>query len=66
MNDKETGSRLNIGNTAFMPREELLEIKQKTRKIRIGIPLESESGEKRVALTPESVNLLVEIGRAHV
>jgi alanine dehydrogenase len=62
MNDKETGSRLNIGNTAFMPREELLEIKQKTRKIRIGIPLESESGEKRVALTPESVNLLVDNG----
>ncbi|MDX9928489.1 MAG: alanine dehydrogenase [Bacteroidales bacterium] len=62
MDEKETGSRLNIGNTAFMPREELLEIKQKTRKIRIGIPLESESGEKRVALTPEAVNLLVDNG----
>ena len=62
MNEKGTGNRISFGNTAFMPREELLEIKQKTRKIRIGIPLESASGEKRVALTPEAVNLLVENG----
>lgn len=59
MNEKGKGSRISLGNTVFMPREELLEIKQKNTRIRIGIPLESESGEKRLALTPEAVGLLV-------
>jgi alanine dehydrogenase len=62
MNEKGSGSQSTFGNTAFMPREELLEIRQQNRKIRVGIPLESEEGEKRIALTPEAVNLLVENG----
>jgi len=62
MNEKGSGSQAPMSNTAFMPREELLEIKQKTKKIKIGIPLESAEGEKRIALTPEAVNLLVESG----
>ena len=62
MNEKGSGSQSTFGNTAFMPREELLEIRQQTKKIRVGIPLESEEGEKRIALTPEAVNLLVENG----
>jgi len=62
MKEKGSGSQSTFGNTAFMPREELLEIKKKSKKIRIGIPLESEEGEKRIALTPEAVTLLVENG----
>jgi alanine dehydrogenase len=62
MNEKGSGSQSTFGNTAFMPREELLEIRQQNKKIRVGIPLESEEGEKRIALTPEAVNLLVENG----
>jgi alanine dehydrogenase len=62
MNEKRSVSKATFGNTAFMPREELLEIRQQYKKIRIGIPLETEEGEKRLALTPEAVNLLVENG----
>ena len=62
MKEKATGNQSTFGNTAFMPREELLEIKHQNKKIRIGIPLESEEGEKRIALTPEAVTLLVENG----
>ncbi|MFO7574740.1 MAG: alanine dehydrogenase [Bacteroidales bacterium] len=62
MREKGSGNHVSFSNTAFMPKEELLEIKQQTKKIRIGIPLETEAGEKRVALTPEAVNLLVENG----
>ena len=62
MNEKGSGNQVSFGKTAFMPKEELLEIKHQTRKIRIGIPLETEAGEKRIPLTPEAVNLLVENG----
>lgn len=45
-----------------MPQEELLETGLKKKKISIGLPRESEENEKRVALTPEAVNILVEAG----
>lgn len=45
-----------------MPQEELLETGLKKKKITIGIPRESQENEKRVALTPEAVNILVEAG----
>jgi len=43
-----------------MPKEELLETAVRNRRITIGIPSDNKEDEKRVALTPESVNLLVE------
>ena len=45
-----------------MLQEEQLETGLKKKKITIGIPRESEENEKRVALTPEAVNILVEAG----
>jgi len=51
-----------ISSTALMPQEEQLETGLKKKKITIGIPRESEENEKRVALTPEAVNILVEAG----
>jgi alanine dehydrogenase len=52
-----------FGSTAFMPKEEHLETKVKFRKISIGLPgNKDDDDEKRVAITPESVNLLVENG----
>jgi len=51
-----------ISSTALMPQEELLETGLKKKKITIGIPRESQENEKRVALTPEAVNILVEAG----
>jgi alanine dehydrogenase len=60
MNDKGKSGKVSFGNTAFMPKEEHLETTVKNRKISIGIPSDNKDDEKRVALTPEAVNLLVE------
>ncbi|MDZ7739139.1 MAG: alanine dehydrogenase [Bacteroidales bacterium] len=61
MQGKEKRERY-ISNSAFMPQEELLETGCKKKSVSIGIPRESEENEKRIALTPEAVNLLVEAG----
>jgi alanine dehydrogenase len=60
MNDKGKSGKVNFGNTVYMPKEEQLETAVKNRRISIGIPNDKNDDEKRVALTPESVNLLVE------
>lgn len=62
MNEKGKSGKVSFGNTAFMPKEELLETAVKNRSITIGIPNDKKDDEKRVALTPESVNLLIEGG----
>ena len=60
MNDKGKSGKVNMGNSAFMPKEEHLETAVRFRRISIGIPCDTRDEEKRVALTPEAVNLLVE------
>jgi len=60
MNEKSRSGNMSFGNTAFMPKEEQLETAVKHKKISIGIPNDKKNDEKRVALTPEAVNLLVE------
>ena len=60
MNERSKSGNVSFGNTAFMPKEEHLETAIKHRRISIGIPSDKKNNEKRVALTPESVNLLVE------
>jgi len=60
MNMKGKSGKVNFGNGAFMPKEEHLETAVRFRRISIGIPSDSKDDEKRVALTPEAVNLLVE------
>ena len=60
MNYKGKSGKVSFGNTAFMPKEEHLDTTVKNRRISIGIPSDNKEDEKRVALTPESVNLLVE------
>ncbi len=62
MNDKGKSGNISFGDTAFMPKEELLETAIRNRQISIGIPSDIKDDEKRVALTPEAVNLLVEKG----
>jgi alanine dehydrogenase len=62
MNEKGRSNNLNLGNGAFMPQEEQLETAVRHRKISIGIPSDKKNDEKRVALTPEAVNILVESG----
>jgi alanine dehydrogenase len=60
MNEKSRSGKVSFGNTAFMPKEEQLETAVRNRNISIGIPSDSKDDEKRVALTPEAVNILVE------
>jgi len=60
MNERSKSGKVSFGNTAFMPKEEQLETSVRNRNISIGIPSDSKDDEKRVALTPEAVNLLVE------
>ena len=62
MDAKGNSRQKNFGNTAFMPKEEHLETAVKYRNISIGMPSENNDDEKRVAITPESVNLLVNNG----
>ena len=50
------------GSTFLMPKEEMLEVRRKGKKIRIGIPSDSEKVEYRVPLTPQAVELLVSYG----
>jgi alanine dehydrogenase len=50
------------GSTFMMPKEEMLEIRRKGKKIRIGIPSDKEKVEYRVPLTPQAVELLVSYG----
>lgn len=60
MNEKSRSGKVNLGSSALMPKEEQLETKVRSRKISIGIPFDIKDDEKRVALTPEAVNQLVE------
>ena len=60
MNGKAKNGKVSFENTVFMPKEEHLETAVKNRRISIGIPNDEKDDEKRVALTPESVCLLVE------
>lgn len=60
MEEKGNSGKISFENAAFRPQEEYLETTLKNKRITIGIAADKQDGEKRVALTPESVNLLVE------
>lgn len=62
MNELDKNDKYSLRNSAFMPREEQLETGRKKKKLTIGILKESDKGEKRVPLTPEAVNILIESG----
>jgi len=50
------------GSTFILPKEEMLEVRRKGKKIRIGIPSDKDKVEYRVPLTPQAVELLVSYG----
>jgi alanine dehydrogenase len=53
---------LSMSNTFMLPREEMLEVLRKEKKIVIGIPSDIARVEYRVPLTPQAVELLVSYG----
>ncbi|MGD9928674.1 MAG: alanine dehydrogenase [Mangrovibacterium sp.] len=59
MTEKEHAPEL---ATLFVPKEEMLEIRRKGKKITIGIPSDFSKVEYRIPLTPEAVELLVSYG----
>ena len=48
-----------IQKGSLLPKEEMLEVEQKKGSLFIGIPKETSFQERRVALVPETVSLLV-------
>lgn len=62
MEKKSSSSRFSLEKSGLMPQEEMLEVGTKRREISIGIPLESNKHESRLALTPQAVQLLVDQG----
>jgi alanine dehydrogenase len=51
-----------ISKSMLMPQEEMLEVKRRGQKIKIGIPNDYSKVEYRVPLTPQAVDLLVSYG----
>ena len=63
MTEKDRLSELSAtGSTFMLPMEEMLEVRRKSKKIRIGIPSDKDKVEYRVPLTPQAVELLVSYG----
>ncbi|HET6556617.1 MAG TPA: alanine dehydrogenase [Prolixibacteraceae bacterium] len=62
MTKKEKLAQAPSGSAFLLPQEEMLEVRRKGKKIRIGIPCDREKVEFRVPLTPQAVELLVSYG----
>ncbi len=63
MTEKDRLTELSAAGSTFMlPMEEMLEVRRKSKKIRIGIPSDKEKVEYRVPLTPQAAELLVSYG----
>ncbi len=59
---KKTTEKAPVSKTMLMPREEMLEVKRKGKKMKIGIPSDYSKVEYRVPLTPQAVDLLTSYG----
>ncbi|MBN1986047.1 MAG: alanine dehydrogenase [Prolixibacteraceae bacterium] len=60
--EEESKGKALVSKTMLMPKEEMLELKKKGQKIKIGIPSDYSKVEYRVPLTPQAVDLLVSYG----
>ena len=57
-----SGSKFTFAKASLMPQEEMLDVSKHKQQLTIGIPKESQKYESRVALTPEAVDQLINIG----
>jgi len=60
--NEKSKEKLPVSKTMLIPKEEMLEIKNKGQKIKIGIPSDFSKVEYRVPLTPQAVDLLTSYG----
>jgi len=56
--ENKGSSAFNIHKEGLMPQEEMLEVGNKQKSLKIGIPSENHEVESRVPLTPEAVEIL--------
>jgi len=61
-NNLPSSSSFSLGQAGIFPREEMLEVGRTHHKLVIGIPRDDPKIERRVALTPEAVEVLVNQG----
>lgn len=54
--------KVSIPKNMLLPKEEMLEVKKKGQKIKIGVPSDLSKVEYRVPLSPQAVDLLVSYG----
>lgn len=54
--------KLSIPKNMLLPQEEMLEVKKKGKKMKIGVPSDLSKVEYRVPLSPQAVDLLVSYG----
>ena len=59
---EKAGNKISLPKNMLLPQEEMLEVKTKGQKIKIGIPSDFSKVEYRVPLTPQAVDLLVSYG----
>ncbi len=59
---EESRESVSVSKTMLMPKEEMLEIKTRGQRIKIGIPSDFSKVEYRVPLTPQAVDLLTSYG----
>ena len=60
--ENKGSSAFNIHKEGLMPQEEMLEVGNKRKSLKIGIPSENHQVESRVPLTPEAVEILTAYG----
>lgn len=53
---------ISVSKNMLLPQEEMLEVKKRGQKIKIGVPSDFSKVEYRVPLTPQAVDLLVSYG----
>src|SRR5690606_14684244 len=59
---EESPKNVTVSKTMLMPKEEMLEIKTRGQRIKIGIPSDFAKVEYRIPLTPQAVDLLTSYG----
>lgn len=59
---EKSQEKISLPKNMLLPQEEMLEIKKKGKKMKIGIPSDYDKVEYRVPLTPQAVDLLISYG----
>jgi len=59
---KSSSAKISLQKEGLLPQEEVLEWGRKKKNLLIGLPVESDTDENRITLTPQGVEILVSAG----